>query len=52
LRAIANDVCGKYVTDSTGLLTIIFTQAGALTRYLSVGVQGKVVSGSGALVFA
>lgn len=51
LLAIANGVCGKYVTDSTGLLTIVFTQAGALTRYLSVGVQGKHVAGSQALVF-
>jgi hypothetical protein len=52
LLAIANGVCGKYVTDSTGLLTIVFTQAGALTRYLSVGVQGKRVAGSQALIFA
>jgi protocatechuate 3,4-dioxygenase beta subunit len=51
LLAIANGVCGKYVTDSTGLLTIVFTQTGALTRYISVGVQGKVVAGSGALIF-
>ena len=51
LTAIANNVAGKYVTDSTGLLTIVFTQAGALTRYISVGVQGKVVDGSGALIF-
>jgi len=51
LIAIGNGTAGRYVTDSTGLLTIIFTQAGNLTRYLSVGVQGKVVNGSGALIF-
>jgi len=49
--AIADGVAGRYTTDSTGLLTIIFTQAGALTRYLSVGVQGKIVSGSQAIIF-
>lgn len=51
LTAIANNTAGKYTTDSTGLLSIVFTQAGALTRYLSVGIQGKIVAGSGALIF-
>ena len=51
LRPLAANVSGHYLTDSTGLLKLRFTEAGALTRYLCMVIQGKLVMGDQALIW-
>lgn len=51
LRPLAASVSGHYLTDSAGLLKLRFTETGALTRYLCVAIQGKLVMGNQALIW-
>jgi hypothetical protein len=52
LTAMSASAPGIYLSDSTGALELRFTEAGALTKYLAMLVQGKLVMGSGALIWA
>jgi hypothetical protein len=51
LRAMTSTASGLYISDSAGLLKLRFTEAGALTKYLGMIVQGKYVAGSAALIW-
>lgn len=51
LKAMTATEPGLYLTDDTGLLKLQFTEAGALTRYLCMLVQSKLVMGSQALIW-
>lgn len=51
IQAMTASAPGLYLTDSTGLLNLRFTEAGALTKYLQTVVQSKLVQGSGALIW-
>jgi hypothetical protein len=51
LTAMTASAPGYYLSDSTGLLQLRFTESGTLTKYLALTVQDKLVMGSGALIW-